>query len=38
MQWLKDLSEHSKEFYDVVELDLIGSDDVDGHDHLVKSD
>ena len=24
--------------YDVVELDLIGSDDVDGHNHLVNSD
>lgn len=24
--------------YDVVELDLIGSDDVDGHIHLVISD
>ena len=24
--------------HDVVELDLIGSDDVDGHNHLVKSD
>ena len=24
--------------HDVVELDLIGSDDVDGHNHLVNSD
>ena len=24
--------------HDVVELDLIGSDDVDGHNHLVISD
>ena len=27
-----------KKTHDVVELDLIGSDDVDGHIHLVNSD
>ena len=27
-----------KKGHDVVELDLIGSDDVDGHNHLVISD
>ena len=27
-----------KKTHDIVELDLIGSDDVDGHNHLVISD
>ena len=35
---LEDLLKIKKKTHDIVELDLIGSDDVDGHNHLVISD